>query len=240
MPPTNGEALDTTLSATDSIVERDINVEAAKDVSVTVRDVEEVDVEGENKGLVVNGDTCRVEARPVDEHIPDPHITALPCVEIDESEVEREVRFVLGQLISQLLRAHDDEDDSIIEYVKTSNGHNSDQDADEEEPHISIEVQSELPLPISTSQSPPPLASADSSSTAPLTVDTSSSTPAVVVVDDKKMTAEEEDEEEQPITPPLMGASVPLSPTSATSAGGGKIGNTLFVPTEVCYNYHCY
>ena len=212
-------------------------VDTASSAAVEIR----VNAKTKDESEVVNGDTFRLEAESVESPLSNPDITALLPAEIDESETKSEVRFVLGQLISQLLQAHGDEDEYIIENVWTSsNGHNSDQDADEEERPVNTVVLSEPPPPsASTSQSPPPIASADIS-TAPLTVDISS-TSSAVVVGDKKVAGEEEEEEEQPITPPPLGASVPISPTSAKSAtGGGKNSTTLFVPTEVCYNYHRY
>ena len=213
----------------------DEHIDTAPSAAVEIR----VNIKTKDESEVVNGDTFRLEAESVESPLSDPHITTLLPAEIDQSEIESEVRFVLGQLISQFLQAHGDEDEYIIEYIRTSNGHNSDQGADEEEHPVNTVVLSEPPPPsASTSQAPPPIASAGIS-TAPLTVDISS-TSSAVVVGDKKVAGEEEEEEEQHITPP-MGASVPLSPTSATSAAaGGKNGTTLFVPTEVCYNYHCY
>ena len=214
----------------------DEHIDTAPSAAVEIR----VNIKTKDESEVVNGDTFRLEAESVESPLSDPHITTLLPAEIDQSEIESEVRFVLGQLISQFLQAHGDEDEYIIENAWTSsNGHNSDQGADEEERPVNTVVLSEPPPPsASTSQAPPPIASAGIS-TAPLTVDISS-TSSAVVVGDKKVAGEEE--EEQPITPPPLGASVPLSPTSAKSAAGGgaKNSTTLFVPTEVCYNYHCY
>ena len=231
LEPTSDATVSTAIHAADSTDKVD---------AVEARVVEQTDGEGgHGEGEVVNGDACLYEAEPVDEHISSPHITAFYSAEIDEIKIESEVRFVLGQLISQLLQAHGDEDEYIIEDVRTSNGHNSDRDLQKEEAPVNPDiVQSEPPPPISTFQSPSPT-STDINSTAPLTVDTSPSAVAVVV-GDRKVASEEEEEEEQPITPPPMGASVPLSPTSATStAGAAKNGTTLFVPTEVCC-YYCY